>query len=246
MNNVFAFLGSDHKVGTSQIAQCTAELLSKTCSDKTVLLIQCDGGRGSEYCGKVRESVDRIRPFLAQSIVNIDEIKEKAFYKDNLFIIGGQLKPGMNEYLTPDMSEILIDAVRKTFDYVIIDSGSNIDDGFALGATLAADKVFMILNQRESALGRYEWNEFMFDRIDLHFDKFIINMFNHSSAYETSYITERLMIDKNDILIVHRTKSGEMAEIKAQSLINFKPTKRIRNEIGKIVGVITDYARIEA
>ncbi len=246
MNNVFAFLGSDHKVGTTQLAQCTAELLARSCPDKNILLIQCDGGRGSEYCLKVRESVERIRPFLAQSIVHVDEIKEKSNYKDNLYIIGSQLQPGMTEYLTPDMSEKLIKAVKDAFDFVILDSGCNIEDGLSLGATLAADKVFMVLNQRESSLGRYEWHEFLFDRIDLFFDKFIINKYNRNSAYETSYIADRLSIDKNDLMLVHEHSMGDVAEMKAQSLINLKPTKRIVNEIGKIAGVITDYARIKA
>lgn len=246
MNNVFAFLGSDHKVGTTQLVQCCAELLAKQLPDKNVLLIQCDGGRGSEYCNKVRESVDRIRPFLAQAIVNIDEIKEKSLYKNNLYIIGGQLQPGMNEYLTPDMSEILIEAVKDSFDLVLIDSGSEIEDGLSLGATLAADKVFMILNQKESSLGRYEWCSFLYERIDLFFDKFIVNKYNRNSAYELSYIADRLMVDKSNMITICEHSMGDYAELKAQSLISLKPTKRITNDINKIAGVIKNYAGITA
>lgn len=246
MNNVFAFLGSDHKVGTTQISQCCAEALAKALPNKTILLIQCDGGRGSEYCLKVRESVDRIRPFLAQSIVNVEEIKEKSLYKDNLYIIGGQIQPGMNEYLTPDMSEILINAVRDSFDLVILDSGCHIEDGLSLGATLAADRVFMILNQKESSIGRYEWCSFLYERIDLFFDKFIINKYNRNSAYEISYIADRLMLDKSNIFTVCEHSMGDMAEVKAKSLISLKPTKRITNDINKIAGAIINYAGITA
>ena len=43
MNKVFAFQGTDHKVGTTQIAQCCSEYIAEKYKDKKVMLIHCDG-----------------------------------------------------------------------------------------------------------------------------------------------------------------------------------------------------------
>ncbi len=246
MNNVFSFHGADHKVGTTQIAQCCAELLAKRYPKTTVLLIQGDGGRGSEYCNHVRESVEKIRPFLAQSIINIDDIKQKSCYKDNLYIIGGQDHPGNNEYLTPDMAELLVDAVRTVFDVIIIDTGCHIEDPFALGAALSSDKVYMVINQTESSLRRYEWSSFLFERVDLYFDKFILNKYDKNSIYEKSYIADRLMLCEKGILTVKKCKDGNIAETKSQSLISIKESKTLIKDIERIVGDIVEYAGITA
>ena len=244
MNNVFAFHGVDHKVGTTQIAQCVAELLSKKYPDSSVLLIQGDGGRGSEYCNHVNESIERIRPFLAQSVINTEEIKLKSLYKDNLYIIGGQDKPEFSEYLTPDMAEILIAAVKEVFDFVIIDTGSQIEDSFALGAVLSTDRLYFIINQRESTLRNYEFYSYLYERIDVVPDLIIINCFNKRSLYEKDYIEERLMIDESKILTIRESKQGAKAEINGKSIVSLKPEKAFINDLEEIIKDIVEHARI--
>ena len=246
MNKVISFHGSDHKVGTSQISQCTAEVFAKSFPKSSVLLIQADGGPAPNYCNKLRETIEGIRPFLAQEIVNIPDIKEKSFYKDNLYIIGGQNKPGMSEYLTPDMGEILVDALRDEFDLIILDTGSEIEDGFSLGAILASDSVYMVINQSESSLRRYEWYSFLFDHISLDFDSFILNKYNKNSVYEKEYIAERLLIDKAKIITIREDKRGADAEMLNESLISAKASKSFKNDIEKLVKDIANNAGITA
>ncbi len=244
MNNIFAFHGSDHKAGTTQLAQCCAERLSESRKDITVLLVHGDGGRGSEYCSHVYESVEKLRPFVASEHIDIEELKARSFYSSNLYIWGGYESPDASDIFTPDMAELLLAAAGRHFDIIIVDTGSRLEDGLALGSVFAADRVYMVFNQRESSLQRYEWLSFLYDRIELKIEGFIINRYEPQSLYEKDYIAERLLIDKQRILTVREDAAGLKAESEGKSLIALKASKGFVRDIDKVIKDILDYVRL--
>lgn len=242
MNNVFVFQGTDHKVGTTQITQSLSEYIADKHPEISVLLIYGDGGRGSEYCPHMRETIDRIRPFLAQSVINTEELKIKAKYKDNLFIIGGKDNPQSGKYLTLDMTEMLIEAVSREFSLVLIDAGSQMFDAVSLGSVFAADKIYLVLNQRESSLSHFEWAGCYYDKLGISFDKYIVNKYDRRNPYELEYISERLCLNKENIFIVRNTGQEYIAEMENKSLYSLKPSKLFIKDLEKIAEDLLIYA----
>ena len=106
---VFCFFGSDHKVGTSMISQCTAECIASAYPKITVLLIHAEGDRGSDYIPCVGESMERIRPYLSEKFLDRDEIMTRAKITDNFYVIGGAVNPGTSGRFFPDMAEYWTD-----------------------------------------------------------------------------------------------------------------------------------------
>ena len=246
MSKVFVFHGGDHKCGVSQISQSAAELLARRNPDMTVMLIHADGKRGSEYCANVRESIGRIRPYLAEQILDTKETLDRARYKDNLYIIGGSDDPLSASSLKADMSEFLISALKNFCDVFIIDSGSELNPGFGLGALFSADRVYLMLLQSENCLRHFEWNRSLYEKLRIPFDVFIINKYDRLSAYDASYIEKRLGIEGRAVIKLPSHSLGEMCEIKGESLLSVRKERAFEKGLELIVKDIEENAEHES
>lgn len=243
MGKLISFFGADYKVGTTQISQCCAELIAKQNPELEVLFVSADGTGGDDYYTGVGETIEGIRPFLAEALIDIDELKSKIQYQKNLYILGGKTSPKTGDYFTPEMIELLLGLSKSKFDLIIIDAGSRIEEGISLGSLFSSDRIYLILNQNESSLKRFLWHANLYNQLGIEFFKYIINKYDKNSAYEIDYIKDRLLIDNNCICTVRIHKNSEEAEIAYSSLINVKPNKLFIKDIEKISEEILDYAR---
>ncbi len=219
---VISFHGCDHKCGVSMIAQSTAERLAAHFSEKQVLLIHTEQGIGSDYCHAVSETLENIRPYLAEKLIDFSEIISDCKYKNNLFILGGASKPGSMHLYHPDMAEYLIESVRKHFDYVICDTGSEIEHGMCLGALCSSDAIYQITSQSEIALKRFEWQQSLYSQLRLKIRKLIINKYSHKEVNTKEIIAGRLRFDNDDVICVKNSNYGVSAEDYGKSILFYK------------------------
>ena len=243
MGKIISFYGADNKVGTTQISQCCAEYIAQTNPDIEVLYISGDGGHGSDYFESVGETIDNIRPFLAQSLIDIEDLKKKAKFEDNLYVLGGKNTPKTSDYFTPEMIELLLSSAKEKFDLIIIDAGCRLEEGISLGSLFSSDQIYLVLNQTESSLRNFEWHVNLYSKLGIEFSKYLINKYDKDSAYELDYIYERLLLSKPCIYTIKKHKYGLDAELFYTSLIHVKPNKLFIKDIEKISKGILEYAR---
>lgn len=222
MKKIFSFYSSDHRTGTSMLAQCAAERLAERERSMKVLLVQSRGSGGPDYSPQIRESVSRLKPYLAERLINTDEIRRKAVWRDNLSVIGGPDDPCGASDIYPEMGEYLLRSLAPFYDAVICDGGADIEEGLALGSLFASDSMYMVLAQNENCLRRYEWLLPVYRQLGLVAQRFIINAFSPASPYTESYICDRLSLERDQIIKVRASEFGQTAETDARSLISYR------------------------
>lgn len=233
MTNTVSFFGADHKCGTGMISQCVAERIAAVMPDLKILLLHANGRSGSDYSPTVSESMDNIRPYLADRLVDSREILEKSRWKDNLFVIAGTEEIGSFASFNPDMTSYMLESLRKDADLILCDSGCEIEHGLSLGSLLSSDHVYMVMTQNESALRRYEWQKNLFEKLGIFPGRFIINKFDKGSPYNVRYIGERLALYADQIMTVRLSEYGMRAEYDERSLVNY-PGSGFKRDIDAI------------
>ena len=225
MGRVIAFYGADHKCGTSMIAQCFAEYAASEYKDFNILLVHAENGDGELYSPCVHESLESIRPYLAEKLIDSKSIMEKSRYKDNLFIIGGASKPGTSNLYHPDMAQYLLSALAGSFDLIICDSGSEIEHGMSLGAMFGADLLFVVLTQDEYCIRRFEWIKSLLEKINLKPAGAVINRFSPDEVNSKELIAMRMDIAEENVFCIRESKCGKNASQDGKSLMAYKDAK---------------------
>lgn len=241
MTKVVSFFGADHKCGAGMISQCIAERIAAVAPKLKVLLIHTNGRSCTEYSPTVSESMDNIRPYLADQLLDSHEILEKSRWKDNLYIIAGSQELGSASLYDPAMTNYMLEALDREFDLLICDSGCEIEHGLSLGSLIAAENIWMVLTQNESALRRYEWQRPLMEKLHLKTDRFVINKYDKSNPYNCRYITERLNLDPERTFTVRQSEYGGRAEYDERSLVNY-PGSGFRKEIDAVAAKILEDA----
>ncbi len=231
------FHGADHRCGTSMLCQCCAEYIADKRPDRSVLLLHAEGLKGADYCHGVSESMERIRPYLAERIFDAGEVAANSRVRDNLFVIGGQ-DAAPSHPLLPDMAEYLIRSLRPCFDLIISDSGSRLENGLPLGVMFASDRIYTVLDQSENSLRRYEWLRPIYEKLVLNMDRFVLNRTSRGSYYSPGYVRERLGIGREQLFTVRTHPCGEDAEVLGESLLRLRAPQGFRKDIGAICGDI--------
>ena len=224
MKKVFTFHGADHKCGCSMISQCVAEKIAKKRPDLSVLLVHAEESGCAGYSPRVGESMERIRPYLAERMLDVCDIVKKSEYKDNLYIISGTDRPGSSESFHPDMAEFFLKTISQSFDIVICDSGANMEHGLSLGAMFSSDLIYIVLIQSESAFKRYEWLMPLYGKLALNLGGYVLNKFTRQSAYTKDYVRRRLRTQRDRVFTVRSSDYGDLAEIDEKSLLSYKDT----------------------
>ena len=105
---------------------------------------------------------------------------------------------------------------------VLCSCGSDINSGTGLGALLAADKRYLVMAPRESAVRRFEMVRSIFRMMELDFDRIILNRFGSRSIFSPSYLGSRVGMDKNRILTVRESRYGDLCEVDEKSLLGYR------------------------
>lgn len=233
MKKVFAFLGGDHKCGTSMISQSVAESVASRLKDLKVLLIHAEKDENNIFSPNVGESLENIRPYLTERLIDMGEIASKSRYKDNLYIIGGNSKPGSSGSFSPSMSEYLLSAASAIFDIVICDSGADVENGMSIGSLFSANNIYLVSTSSEATLKKEEFAMSFYRKLNLPISKIIINKYSKRKVNSVELICERLGFVKDDMFVISQSENGDRAEQEERSIYSMKDYK-FKREIDKV------------
>ena len=219
MGKIICFIGADSKCGTTQLALSCAEKTAKSLPDAKVLFLCTQENLGGEYLPRLGESMERIRPYIADGLFDVDEIVKRSEYFKNLHAIGGANQPSSVGYYKPEEVVAFLKALQEYFDYIICDCGSVIDHGLCIGAMLCAVRVYVVLTQTELCIKRLEYKKDYICKLGCEKKQFIINKFSESVPYDAEYLSERLGIENGLFYKVRLSKKGFRAEMTECSLL---------------------------
>lgn len=232
MNNVFAFHGIDHKVGVTMIAQSVAELIAANDKKREVMLISLSGRQNCEYIREEVKSIDDFKLQLDSRMIVSKDLRRDCRYKENMYILSGISNEQEERYYFPDKAKYLLEIISEEFDIVVVDTGSDLDNGLAFGGLEAADSNYLVLTQMESNLKRMEKAKKLFEQTGVEFKALIINKFYENDPHTLSFISERLGVDKECLIKVEGAGYDRQAEMERKTLMEFKSdgfTTDIRN-----------------
>ena len=237
MGVVIAFYGADHKCGTSMLVQCFAEYTAQKYKDCNVMLIHTENGECEEYSPNVKESLESIRPYLAEKLIDTSSVMEKSRYKDNLFIIGGASRPGSSNLYHPDMAQYLVAVLSENFDFVICDSGSEIEHAMTLGSLYSADYVYVVTTQDEYCIRRFEWIKPLLEKVNIRLSGVIINKYEEYEVNNVEITALRTGIDEKNVICIRSSKLGRKACQENKTLLAYKDPKFMK-DFGKAAELI--------
>ncbi|MBR5228778.1 MAG: hypothetical protein IKV96_02965 [Firmicutes bacterium] len=222
MGNVLAFHGSDRKSGVTMTSLAVCQELVKMHPEKTVLLLCLNSRSGAEYLSEETCSIEDLRLHIVSRTLTAEELKMRCRYKDGFYVVTGLTDSVVGREYLPEMSEYLIGVAKEQFDFVVCDTGSDLDDGLALGAMTGSDKKYMVISQCESGLKGYEQNEWLYEKLGINFDRILINRFFPADPYDIDYISERLGRTKDMFHIIRTAGYCRQAEIDHKSLLEYR------------------------
>lgn len=156
-SSIITFFGADSKVGTTMIAQSTAELLAKNTGLKVGLLFLNNNPSNYYIRKKDKLGIDGIKNKLFNNILTSAELIDSCIQPiHNLFILSGV------EYLLdarlyqPEYIDRLIKLATEKLSIIIIDAGSNVDSGIAIAALNATKYRYLVTTQQEIIRKNFE------------------------------------------------------------------------------------------
>lgn len=157
--NIFLFLGSENKDGTSSLALSTAEILA-TYSNRKVFYITANEKTNGTFLEINYKTIDRIRSQLSSRLYEADDfndILEETIKKGNLYILPGPKDMlQIRDYEVEDIV-YLLDLASKQKDFItIVDAGSNLDNPLTIAALQNIKNKFLVATPYESSKKSFE------------------------------------------------------------------------------------------
>jgi len=233
MGQIVVFHGISHRAGCTMTAQSVAELAATEKKELTVLFAALNGRKSAEYMGEKTVSVDEFKIQL-KSGIGIDKSMLGSSKKiDNLYIISGVEREEETRSFVPDMAEVLVQSLADKFDLIVIDSGSEIDNGLAYGAVKMKGLKYLVMEQTESSIKRYENMREIYEKLDIGFDKYVLSKHYSDDPLTANYISLRLSINRSSIFEIGYSDRGRTAEIEYRTLLDTGQDK-YRSDILKV------------
>jgi len=219
------------------IAQSAAEMIAKENRGLTVLLTALNGRKSAEFMSENTVAIDEFKIRL-RSGIGMDQNTLSPNKKiDNLFVIAGIEREEEARYFLPDMAEALLQSLDNKFDLIIADSGSDADNGLAFGALKMKGAKYLVMEQTESSVKRYEKMREIYEKLEVGFDKYILSKHLESDPMTVNYVSSRLDIDKSLFLTVAHSDKGRISEMEHRTLLE-TGGERYKNDILKIANDI--------
>jgi len=222
MGNVVAFHGSDRKAGVTMTSLAVCEELCRMHENRSVMFVCLNSRSGAEYFSEEVCSIDDLKIHLGSRTLTSDEIKMRCRYKDNFYVLTGLDDPVGEREFFPETSDYLLELIKDDFDFIVCDTGSELDDGLALGALQSSCERYLILSQCESGIRAYEKNEWLYEKLGLTFEKIVINRFFSSDPYDVAYVSERIGRTKDMFHTVRTAGYCRQAEMDHKSLLGYR------------------------
>lgn len=243
MNNVIAFHGVDHKVGTTMLAQSVAEMIAKERRQLKIMLISLNGRRSTEYVGEDTESIENFKMQIDNKMIDIDQLLRLCLWKTNLYLLSGIGSSMENRYYHPETAHYLLRQLQEKLDLIIVDSGNEIDHGLAIGSLNVSDFKILVLTQQETMINRFETLRPLYNSLELGFKRIVINKFSPQDPYSITYILKRTGIESDTVRTVGYTDHYRQAEMNYQSLIAYEDdryhedVRKLSNDILHHMGI---------
>ena len=154
MGKVHAFHGAERKSGVTMLSQSVAEYIAKAFPESEVLFVSLSGRSNIQYLQEKMPSIDSYRSRMESGIPLSKEDLQKTTYLDNLYIISGIQQEAEARFYMPELAQRLLSDLRNEFDVIIADTGSELDNGLAVGCLSTAEKIYLLLSQNEADLRR--------------------------------------------------------------------------------------------
>lgn len=244
MENLFVFHGTDHKCGTTMVAQSVAEIIAEQRKNINVLMISLNGRKSNEYVSENIAPIDNYKLQIDSGIIIDKNIIAKNKHKDNLYMVGGIEKELEQRYYLPNTAAKLLEGMTPQFEIIIADTGSEIDNGLAIGGLSLSKLNMMVMTQNESAVCRYEKNREIFNQLKINFDAYLINKFCEDDPYSLSYFSQRLGIPGEKLKKIHMANCGRQAEMEYRTFVNYNEEQYIQDVI-KISNIILQSCNME-
>jgi len=200
-------------------AQSIAELIAKEKKELSVLFAALNGRKSVEYMCESVVPIDEFKIRL-KSGIGIDKSMLSANKKiDNLYIISGLDKEEEARSFLPEMADVLIQSLNDKFNLIIIDAGSEIDNGLAYGAVKMNGLKYLVIEQSESSVARYEKMKEIYDRLNINFDKYILSKYYSDDPLSVNYISSRLSLNKSSFFEIGYSDKGRASEMEYRTLL---------------------------
>ncbi|MBQ8589576.1 MAG: hypothetical protein IJ486_03885 [Firmicutes bacterium] len=236
--------GGDHKAGTTMLTTCIAEHISEYLENDLVIEAGLHGNPGGDYCTTVTKNVEEIRSYLEQDLLNGAELLRECKVQDRRYLLRGIIHPEQQRLYHPRMAAHLLTQLKQEVSFIIADTGSEVDNGLAIGAMQAADLRCLVLTQQESVLAHWERNQTIYRRLSIDFHFLVINRYLPEAVYTKEYLSERLGFPMDRILTVSDSPFGMRADNEKKSLLQYKD-ERLRQNIRTVCERLTEQCGVD-
>lgn len=187
MKKVLTFIGADSKVGTTMVAQSVAETLVK--NKQKVLLVLASGEFGDDFISN--ETIGCIDELKGASVLTTEEaLKLINVTKNGLSYVGGSRNIVEIKQFNPNVIDILIGAVYKEFDYIVIDGGHDLQMPLPIGSIIYTDELYYVFAPNEKAVKRFGYFK------DMIISQILKNVNNQKMAAGKDPVLETIIVNK--------------------------------------------------
>lgn len=232
MENIKVFWGTDHKVGSTMIAQSCAEVLASN-SVGDVLLLTLGGCPGDDYIEGNAIGLKEIRNRLSCNLISKNNIRDYTSKIGNMYKINGLKNPKAMYSFTPEMVENLLNAC-SSFHSVIVDCDSDLNNPLSLTALTMTRNNYFVLSQQESSLRKWERSKELLSTINAIPRSIVINKYIKGDQYNLSYLSKRIGYHQNIFNTINESDFGLQAEAERKSILHFGE-KQYEKDIKRLI-----------
>lgn len=219
---IIAFHGVDHKTGCTMLSQCAAEKLSQQKPDWSVLLLHLTEDPGLDFSPQVHTTMEKYLPFVIQGNADPEDFSDRAAWRKNLFIAGGLSAPGEGAAVHPDMCRKFLKQLESRFDLILLDTGSSLDRGLALGGLISADAVFLIASDGRQSREKFARNRSYYSQLLPEDSLLVINRRGSNPLHPSREKNAWFSQTGYPYLCVRQSSYASAAEEEGKSLLEYK------------------------
>jgi len=232
LDNIKIIWGTDHKVGTTMIAQSYTEVIA---GDKeNVLLLTLSTNPGDDFYDEEALSIEALKSRLSCGLITKDNIKKYALKGKDFYKLNGLSKTKNMYGFTLTMAVDLIQVSIEAFDEVVIDCGTDLDNPLALAALSFERNNVFVFSQQESSIRSWEAISEEMSALRIVPDIAVINNYYKADNYTVGYISQRTGIPQNIFKTVKESEFGIQAEADRKTLL-FYGDKQYEKDIRNLI-----------
>lgn len=185
--NIGVFVGADGKVGLTSVVQGIGECMAQH-TKSNILVLHLNGNHGFHFVNSEEntQGIDDIKAKVINNILQVNELVSACYHKDNLYILKGPEQIIGTRHYHPKHIETLVHLASQNFAAVLIDAGSRLASGLAIGAMNSTNKRYLVTTQQDNVKREYDATaQQLFSRFGFDTEEFNLILNKHITAAET-------------------------------------------------------------